>query len=237
MKIIGVIGAMPMEINLIKEKLNIIDTKEYAGFKFYVGTMDNIKIILVSCSIGKVNSASCTQILIDKFDATYIINTGIAGSLKKEVKLCDIVISDNVTHHDVRKTQMKEWYPNQEYFETDVYLKNVAAEAFNRLKLEKINYHNGRIVSGEAFVCDNNLKNSIINEYEPCCVEMEGSAIGHVAYINKVPFIVIRSISDNADENTSIKYSNFAEVAANNCAKLVYNMLLILNNNYYDQKY
>lgn len=231
MKTIGVIGAMPMEIKLIEEKLNIVDIIEYAGFKFHVGTMDNIKIVLVSCSIGKVNAASCTQILIDKFDATHIINTGIAGSLKEDVKLCDIVISDNVTHHDVRKAQMKEWYPNQEYFETDMYLKNVAIKAFNELKLDDINYHSGRIVSGEAFVCDNTLKNNIINDYEPCCVEMEGSAIGHVAYINKVPFIVIRSISDNADEDTSVKISNFAEIAANNSAKLVYSMLLVLNNN------
>lgn len=229
MKTIGVIGAMPMEISLIKEKLNVIDIKEYAGFKFYIGDMDNIKIVLVSCSIGKVNAASCTQILVDKFDVNYIINTGIAGSLKQEVNLCDIVISDNVTHHDVRKTQMLEWYPNQEYFETDIYLKNIAIEAFNKLELKNIMYHNGRIVSGEAFVCDNNLKNNIINEYEPHCVEMEGSAIGHVAYINKVPFIVIRSISDNADEDTSVKTTNFAEVAANNSAMLVYNMLMMIN--------
>ncbi|MGL6106967.1 5'-methylthioadenosine/adenosylhomocysteine nucleosidase [Romboutsia sp.] len=234
MKIIGVIGAMPIEIKLIKEKLNIIDTKEYAGFKFYIGTMNNLKVILTSCSVGKVNAASCTQILIDKFDVTHIINTGIAGSLKNDVKICDIVISDNVTHHDVRKKQMKEWYPNQEYFETDLHLVNVSIEAFNKLKLEDISYHKGRIVSGEAFICDNNIKDKIISEYEPCCVEMEGSAIGHVAHMNKIPFIIIRSISDNADEEANIKYNKFEELASINSAKLVYNMLLILSDSVFN---
>lgn len=229
MKIIGVIGAMPIEIKLIKEKLDIIDIKEYAGFKFYTGSINNIKVILTSCSVGKVNAASCTQILIDKFNVTHIINTGIAGGLKKEINLCDIVISDNVTHHDVRKEQMKEWYPNQEYFETDKSLINISIEAFNNLKLDNITYHKGRIVSGEAFICDNSIKEKIISEYEPCCVEMEGSAIGHVAFINKIPFIIIRSISDNADEEAYTKYERFEEIAAINSGNLVYNMLLTLS--------
>lgn len=228
MNVIGIIGAMPIEINLIKENINIIEEKEYAGFKFYIGKKENIKIVLTSCSIGKVNAASCTQILIDRFEVTHIINTGIAGSLNKDVKICDTVISDNVTHHDVRKEQMKRWFPFKEYFESDKFLIDTAIKAYKKIDSNKFNYHIGRIVSGEAFISDCNLRDLIIKEHSPYCVEMEGSAIGHVACINNIPFLIIRSISDNADDN-STNYIDFEKTAANNSAILVLNILNILD--------
>ena len=228
MKVIGVIGAMPIEINLIKDNLKIIDEEEYAGFKFYICDKENIRIILTSCSIGKVNAASCTQILIDKFKVTHIINTGIAGSLSESVRICDIVISNTVTHHDVRKSQMINWFPFKEEFESDKFLIEIAIKAYQNIGSIKFNYHIGKIVSGEAFISDCNLRNLIIKEHSPHCVEMEGSAIGHVAYINSIPFLIIRSISDNADDN-STNYIDFEKISANNSALLVLNILNILN--------
>lgn len=230
MNVIGIIGAMPIEINLIKKHLKIIDEKEYAGFKFYICDKENIKVILTSCSIGKVNAASCTQILIDKFQVTHIINTGIAGSLNKYVKICDIVISDTVTHHDVRKVQMKKWFPFKEEFESDKFLIETAIKAYQKIESAKFNYHIGKIVSGEAFISDLNLRDLIIKKYSPHCVEMEGSAIGHVACINNIPFLIIRSISDNADDNSN-NYIDFEKTSANNSALLVLNILDILNKN------
>jgi adenosylhomocysteine nucleosidase len=229
LKVIGVIGAMPIEINLIKDNLKMIVEEEYAGFKFYICDKENIKVILTSCSIGKVNAASCTQILIDKFKVTHIINTGIAGSLSESVKICDIVISNTVTHHDVRKSQMINWFPFKEEFESDKFLIEIAIKAYQKIESIKFNYHIGKIVSGESFISDCNLRNLIIKEHSPHCVEMEGSAIGHVAYINSIPFLIIRSISDNADDNSTNSIIDFEKISANNSALLVLNILDILD--------
>ena len=229
MQTIGIIGAMDLEIELIKNNITILKEEIYAGFKFYIGVFKDVSLVLTSCSIGKVNASACTQILIDKFGVTSIINTGIAGSLNNEVKICDIVISNNVTYHDVRKEQMKGWFPFVEHFETSNLLAEIAVQAYKNMEIKKFNYHIGRIVTGEAFISDNEVKSKIIKNYSPHCVEMEGSAIGHVAYINKIPFIVIRSISDNADNDAHTNYDDFEKISANNSSNLVLNMLEIIN--------
>lgn len=229
MKTIGIIGAMDIEIELIKDKMMIENEKQYAGFKFYIGKYQGLIIVLTSCGVGKVNASSCTQILIDKFNVTEIINTGIAGSLNDKVKLCDIVISDNVTYHDVRQVQMKNCFPFKEFFTASKQLMELAIKAYESIKPQNYNCHIGRIVTGEGFVCDDDLKKAIINNYKPYCVEMEGAAIGHVAEINKVPFIIIRSISDNADNNATLNYDEFESIAANNSAMLVLNILELIN--------
>ncbi|MEG1256555.1 5'-methylthioadenosine/adenosylhomocysteine nucleosidase [Clostridium sp.] len=226
---IGIIGAMDVEIDLIKSKINIIEEITYSGVKFYIGKYKDLSIVLCSCGVGKVNAASCTQVLITKFNVTEIINTGIAGSLNTNVQICDVVISDNVTYHDVRKRQMESLFPFQEDFKSCESLKDIAVRAYEISDLKKHNYHLGRIVTGESFVSDNALKKVIIEEYNPLCVEMEGGAIGHVAHINNIPFLIIRSISDNADQDATESYENFESIAANNSAKLVINMLELIN--------
>lgn len=158
--------------------------------------------------------------MIDKFDVDCIINTGIAGSLNKNIHIGDIVISSDVTHHDVRKAQMKNLFPFQETLMANHDLVEIAKSACKSSEL-KTNFHSGRIISGECFVEDNNLKDALINEYSPACVEMEGSAIGHVSYINNVPFLVIRCITDNADKEATISYQNFEEMAGNHSATIV----------------
>lgn len=228
MKVIGIMGALDLEIELIKNSIDLIDKASVAGFEFYVGKIDEKDIVLTCCGVGKVNAACCTQILIDRFNVNYIINTGIAGGLNDEFKVCDVVISSNVTHHDVRKRQMESLFPFQEYFEGDKMLIAAAVKACKSFKDESFNYHVGRIVSGECFVSDNTLKKSIIEEYSPYCVEMEGSAIGHVAHINGVPFVVIRSISDNADDEATISYDAFEKISAKRSAAIVLNMIKLI---------
>lgn len=225
---VGIIGAMSIEVDFIKSKMTFIDEKKYAGFNFYLGKYKNLDIVLTICGIGKVNASSCTQILIDRFNVSKIINTGIAGSLNDDVKLCDIVISDNVTYHDVRQIQMISCYPYKEFFCANKELINLAIRAYQNICPKENNYHIGRIVSGESFISDKNLKQAIIESYNPYCVEMEGAAIGHVAEINDVPFVIIRSISDNADENATISYEEFEKISANISAKLVLKMLELL---------
>ena len=230
MNIIGIIGAMNIEIELIKNKIKLIDEKVYAGFKFYIGKYKKLDIIITICGIGKVNAASCTQILIDRLNVSEIINTGIAGSLNIDVKLCDTVISENVTYHDVRQAQMISCFPYKEYFSANKRMIDVAIKAYKNIESNENKCHIARIVSGESFISDDNLKESIIKKYNPYCVEMEGVAIGHVADINEIPFIIIRSISDNADKKATINYDEFEKISANNSAKLVLEMLDIMDN-------
>ena len=123
---------------------------------------------------------------------------------------------------------MKRCFPYKEYFDASKELIKVATKACELIKTEEWNYHLGRIVSGECFVSDNKLKQKIIEGYSPYCVEMEGTAIGHVAYINSIPFVVIRSISDNADDEATISCEAFEEISAKQSANIVINMVKMI---------
>lgn len=153
-----------------------------------------------------------------------IINTGVAGGLHPDVKVGDLVISTNVTHHDVAKNQMKNLFPFQETFTANEELRELARKACHASDLD-INVHEGRIVSGECFVEDAKLKKKLLDEYAPHCTEMEGSAIGHVAFMNDIPFLVIRCISDSADDEATISYENFAKIAANHSSEVIMQMI------------
>ncbi len=228
MKNIGIIGAMALEIELLKNKIDINRKENIAGFDFFLGSIKDKNVIITRCGEGKVNAASCTQILIDRFGVDCIVNTGIAGGLHESVKICDVVISNNVTHHDVRKGQMESCFPYRDCFQADEKLIESAVKACKLHHSEEWNYHIGRIVSGESFIQDSEIKKNLIRDYSPHCVEMEGSAIGHVAHINNIPFVVIRSISDNADDEATISYNTFETMAANKSAEIVLSMLQIL---------
>ncbi len=227
MKKIGIIGAMQVEIDLLIARMKTYEEFTIAGFPFYTGTLFGKNIVLTRCGVGKVNSAACTQVLIDRFNVECIINTGIAGSLKSEIKILDLVISSDVTHHDVRKAQMKNLFPFKESFIANNSLVELAKKACEMLDV-KPNYHFGRIVSGEGFVSDTRLKDKLINDYSPACVEMEGSAIGHVAFINNIPFLILRCISDQADEDAAMLYEHFEELAANQSAAVVLEMIKMM---------
>lgn len=228
MKNIGIIGAMDLEIELLKNKTDIKRKENIAGFDFYIGFIDDKNVIITCCGVGKVNAASCTQILIDRFGVDSIINTGIAGGLHESVKICDVVISNNVTHHDVRKAQMESFFPYKSCFESDEELIDAASKACRLHRSENWNYHIGRIISGESFIEDSEIKRRLVRDYSPHCVEMEGSAIGHVAHINNIPFVIIRSISDNADDEATISYNAFESIAANKSAEIVLSMIGML---------
>jgi adenosylhomocysteine nucleosidase len=165
MKKIGIIGAMELEIKLLLDNMDLKIKENISGFTYYSGIISGKDVVVTSCSIGKVNAAACTQLLIDKFNVNCIINTGIAGGLHNEVNICDVVISSNVTHHDVRKDQMKRWFPFKECFEGDNELIEIAISACEDIKTKKWRNHVGRIVSGECFVSDKKLKENIIEEY------------------------------------------------------------------------
>ncbi len=225
MKKLGIIGAMDLEVEMISKEMNIDKEVQIAGNTYYEGTLHGREIVVSCCGCGKVNAASSAQILISEFKVDGLINTGIAGGMKTDVEVCDIVISTDVTHHDVRKRQMVELFPFVGQFDSNKRLIDLAVETAKIDSVLHGKWHVGRIVSGEAFINDKDVKNRIIKEYEPYCVEMEGSAIGHVAHINQIPFLVIRSISDNADDEANMSYEKFERIAAEQSSNLVMEMI------------
>ncbi|MGL4736131.1 MAG: 5'-methylthioadenosine/adenosylhomocysteine nucleosidase [Cellulosilyticaceae bacterium] len=225
MKTIGIIGAMEEEVIALRRKMQVQHNHEIATMVFYEGMMDETKVILVRCGIGKVNAAICTQILIDKFDVDYIINTGVAGGLHPEINIGDIVISSDTVQHDMDTTAFgdpKGVIPRMDcsFFEADAILVNAAKEAAESLKGEQKVFV-GRIASGDQFVSSLKVKEDIYSTFTAYCAEMEGAAIAHACYLNHVPFVVIRAISDKADHSAEMNFDEFVNLAARNASRMI----------------
>ena len=230
MKTIGIIGAMEEEIESIKPHIDIISTKNIISLDFYMGKMGGNNVVLVRSGIGKVNAAICSQVLIDLYAVDYIINTGVAGAINKDLKIGDIVIATDTMHHDIDTTYFGDEIgiiPRMNsIFKAD---KNLIELALNAST--EINQNNsivtGRIVSGDKFISNTEEKNKILSHFKAFCVDMESAAIGQTCYLNKIPFAIIRSISDNADENN--KYEDFFRDSAIKASNLLKTMIEIIN--------
>ncbi len=218
MKTIGIIGAMPSELADIRNVLKDAVVKNYAGYDFYICTYKD-KLIINACSgIAKVNAALCTQVMIDKFDVDAIINTGVAGGMDRKVKVCDIVISDAVCSHDLELRLLENYPPFHSIYEADKAL----MDAVEKVCSEKnIPCHVGRVVSGEAFISDNAVKQDICDRLNPLAVDMETAAVGQCAYRNGIPFVSVRCISDNADDEGEMSFDEFEKIAAKRVAEIV----------------
>ena len=222
---LGIIGAMDEEVAQIKEKMTDVTVTSVAGMDFYQGKLGGKDAVVVRSGIGKVNAAVCTQILVDDFGVDYVINTGIAGSLKAEINIADIVISSDVLHHDMDASGFG--YPLGQIprmdvlsFEADKHLIDVAKEACTKI-LPEIGTHIGRVVSGDQFISDKAVKERISANFDGYCTEMEGAAIAQAAYLNKVPFVILRAISDKADDSATMDYPTFEKQAIENSVKLL----------------
>lgn len=225
MKIIGIIGAMEEEVISLRRKMELKEIHQLAGMEFYEGTMKDVQVIVVRCGIGKVNAAVCTQILIDKFNPTYIINTGVAGGLHPEVNIGDVVISSDTVEHDMDTTAFgdpKGVIPRMDnsFFEADNQLVKLAEDAANEV-LQDHKVWVGRIASGDQFVASIKVKQDIYTTFTAYCAEMEGAAIAHTCYLNKIPFVVIRAISDKADSGAEMNFEEFVNLAARNASKMI----------------
>lgn len=227
----GVIGAMDIEVSLLLKKMkssSVVKESEFASMKFYEGSIAKTNLVLVKCGVGKVNAAMATQILINEFKIEKIINTGIAGGLDDKLNLLDIVVSDSLVYHDFDVTGFgykKGEIPGMKTSEfiADSELKELSLQAFKKSGFSSKIY-TGKIASGDQFVSSKKMKNQIKKEFNPMCVEMEGAAIAHVCAINNIPFLIIRSISDLADEK-AVKGEYKEETAAQISSYLVYNIL------------
>ena len=222
---LGIIGAMDVEVAKLKEKLENVEITTKAGMDFYKGSFEGKDVVIVRSGIGKVNAGICTQILVDVFGVSAIINTGIAGSLKNEINIGDIVISTDALQHDVDATNFGYelgFIPQMKVlsFEADAKLISLAKECCKTV-LPEIGVFEGRVVSGDQFIADKAKKNYISENFHGFCTEMEGAAIAQAAYLNAVPFVVIRAISDKADDSASMDYPTFEAMAVENSVKLL----------------
>ena len=222
---LGIIGAMDVEVAKLKEKLENVEIITKAGMEFNKGTFEGKDVVIVRSGIGKVNAGICTQILVDLFNVSAIINTGIAGSLKNEINIGDIVISTDALQHDVDATNFGYelgFIPQMKVksFEADKNLIALAKDCCHSA-LPEIGVFEGRVVSGDQFIADKAKKDYISENFQGFCTEMEGAAIAQAAYLNDVPFVVIRAISDKADDSASMDYPTFEAMAVENSVKLL----------------
>lgn len=229
MNIIGIIGAMEEEVELLKEKMTDTVIIEKAGMKFVKGTLKGQTAVVVRSGIGKVNAGICTQILADEFQVEAVINTGIAGSLKAEINIGDIVLSTDTMQHDVDAREfgyLLGQIPRMETltFLADEKLRKLAKEVCEEVNPD-IQVFEGRVASGDQFVADKETKEKIIENTQAYCTEMEGAAIGQAAYLNKIPYLVIRAISDKADDSAHVDYPTFERQAIRHTVNLVSSMM------------
>ena len=229
MKTIGIIGAMEVEVAILKEKMEDVRIIKKASMDFYEGILAGKKAVVVRSGIGKVNAGICAQILADVFSVDAIINTGIAGSLNKNINIGDIVLSTDVVQHDMDATGFgyrKGQIPQMPvfFFNADDNLRRLAAEVCKEVNPD-IQVFEGRIASGDQFVCDQDVKNRIVSDFSAYATEMEGAAIGQAAYLNEIPFLVVRAISDKADGSAQMDYSEFEKAAVDHSVRLTLNML------------
>ena len=218
---LGIIGAMAVEVATLKEQMENMTAATIAGMEFCAGRLEGLEAVVVQCGVGKVNAAMCTQILCSVYGVTHLVNTGIAGSLCAELDIADLVVSTDAMYHDMDVNVFG--YPIGQVPGMDVVAfpadekrsacAFAAAEAVNPGHTKS-----GRVASGDQFVCEQGLKDKIIAVTGAACTEMEGAAIAQAAHRNGVPFVIIRAISDKADNSADMDYPTFERIAAHRCA-------------------
>lgn len=222
---IGIIGAMELEVETLKSKMQVSRKITKANMEFNEGTLGGTEVVVVRSGIGKVNAALCVQILADVFEVTHIINTGVAGSLNAKLDIGDILISKIALHHDMDATNFG--YPLGQVPQMDIKefpadeAMIALAEKTCKQQLPELNTLVGRVVSGDQFIAAKDVKEKLISNFQGDCCEMEGASIAHGAYLNGIPFVILRAISDKADDSAQMDYPTFEKHAAEHCAKLV----------------
>ena len=222
---IGIIGAMEDEVAQLKKNMEIEETTEVASLSFCRGKLSGKEVVVVRSGIGKVNAAICTQILVDQFHVDVIINTGIAGSLDAEIDIGDIVISTDAVEHDMDASIFGDpigQIPQMDTFSfpADESLVKLAKEV-NEKANPDVHTWIGRVVSGDQFVSSGEKKEQLIRVFDAKCTEMEGAAIAHAAYLNKMSCVIIRAISDKADNSAVVDYPAFEAAAIRHSVRLI----------------
>lgn len=228
---IGIIGAMEIEVEHLRETMEITNKIEEGGITFYQGTLYDTPVVLAQSGIGKVSAGACAQLMITLFNVEYLINSGVAGGMSAYTQQGDIVISTDAVQHDFDTTVFGD--PLGEvaglgvtFFSADSYLIEVAEIASNQRQFDGISFYQGRVASGDQFIAGGEKAEVIQSTFAPLAVEMEGAAIAQIAYINKVPYVIIRAISDSATGGAVMEYEEFLPFAAANASNLIKLMVM-----------
>ena len=228
-EITGIIGAMDVEVASLKAAMEITSTKTVAGMEFCEGTLDGKAVVVVQCGMGKVNAGICAHTLINDFGVTRVINTGVAGSLDNAIDIGDIVVSTDAVQHDYDVTPIgfargEIPYTGLYAFPADEALRVLAVRAATEA-VPEIKVFEGRVCSGDQFIASREQKETIIRNFGGKCCEMEGGAIAQACYLNGTPFVIIRAISDKADDSEAVSFQEFEAAAAARCAAIVRYMI------------
>ena len=225
---IAIIGAMVSEVELLRERIEGRTTSDHAGKEFYTGTLGGADVVLTACGVGKVAAASRTQALIDHFSPTHIIFTGIAGSLDARIDIGDVVVSTDCVQYDMSVSVFD--YPlglvpgfEKIGFDADEKLRALAVESV-RAATPEVGVFEGRIATGDQFVASSEQKTFIHDTFDALCCEMEGAAVAQVAVQCGIPFVVIRAISDKANDDSAVDYPAFEVIASHQGVDVVCEM-------------
>ena len=227
---IGIICALSIEVEELTKLLKNKEEKTIAKMKYISGDINGKKVVMTECGIGKVNAAMSTQVMIDHYSPQVIINSGIAGSVSKMLKIGDIVISKDCVQHDFDGTQMGDpkgliQYNDETRIDIPV-SKDVAEKLFEACKdIKDTNVVLGRIATGDIFVAEKAMRQSVADEFDALACEMEGGAVAQVCYRNDVPCAVLRCISDDFDENQFMDFMEFRFLAADKSMAAIKNFL------------
>ncbi|MGE8548800.1 MAG: 5'-methylthioadenosine/adenosylhomocysteine nucleosidase [Alcaligenes sp.] len=228
MSTLGIIVAMHEELEVVLARLQDARTRHRAGMTFHCGAYLGKAVVAVVCGVGKVNAAACTQLLISEFSVGRIINIGIAGGLAPGIVPGDVVIADTLVQHDM-DVQALGLPPGQIFrldtfdFPADPALLAIARQAAQRIEGHRV--HVGRIVTGDQFVACNDKIQWLTRTFGALACEMESAAIAHVCYLNSLPFVCIRSISDNANQGAHMDFDTFLPIAVDNASALLHAMV------------
>ena len=220
---LGIIAAMTIEADLIKASMTDTTAEEVSGITFVSGKLGKSEAVVAVCGIGKVFAAMCTQTMILRYEPDCIINTGVGGTLTDKLGIGDLAVSTAVVQHDMDTSPLGDPVGLISGI-------NVIEMAADSAMVEKvcaicdqkgIRHHGGTIASGDQFIASREKKDWIISTFSGIACEMEGAAVGQVCYVNKVPFVILRAISDSADGGACEDYPTFAKNAAKTSASVV----------------
>ena len=220
---LGIIGAMQVEVEILLGAMEEKKAVEKAGSVFYEGILRGLPVVVVQCGVGKVNAAICAQMLCDLFEVTHLVNTGIAGSLCAQLDIGDLVVSSDAMYHDVDAVHFGYPYGQVPGMDVITFPADQALMDYAFAAAEAVNPGHtkiGRVASGDQFVAVKELKEKIIANTQGLCTEMEGAAIAQTAYRNQLPFVILRAISDKADDSAEMDYPTFEKIAAHRCAEV-----------------
>ena len=229
---IGIIGALKEEIEIIKKQMQDISCEKILGSDFYLGKIFHKNfyenIVVSECSIGKVNAAALTSAMIIKFSPDLIINTGISGALENDINIMDVVVASEVTAHDEGDVFAR-YFPFETCFKIKKTYIDIAKEVYKKINNNLFGFKTGKVVTGDKFICNDKDKNNIKNKFkDSLTVDMESSAIAKVCFRANKDLIVIKTISDEANDNAKTKYDNFITLAAERSARMTLGIIELI---------